>query len=210
MPEAVSEAAPFIRDLRTRPHLEGAGEVWHPGGMNPISRGYRLGLVSLVLAGTVGCDQATKQLAISHLRDEPAQSFLGGVVRLVFAENPGAFLSLGGRLPPALRFGLLTIGVGLILLIALFYLLKSRQLGRLQIVALALLAGGGMSNWYDRLVNDGRVVDFMVLGIGRLRTGVFNVADVAIMLGIGLMLLGSRRGDSLGEHRGDAGPGATA
>jgi signal peptidase II len=77
-------------------------------------------------------------------------------------------------------------------------------------VALALLVGGGLSNWYDRLVNDGRVVDFMVLGIGRLRTGVFNVADIAIMLGIGLMLLGSRRGDSLGEHRGDAGPGAPA
>ncbi len=95
-----------------------------------------------------------------------------------------------------MRFGLLTIGVGLILLIALLYLLKSRQLERLQIVALALLVGGGMSNWYDRLVNDGRVVDFMVLGIGRLRTGVFNVADIAIMLGIGLMLLGSRRGDA--------------
>jgi signal peptidase II len=178
--------------------------------MNPISRGYRLTLLSLVLAGTMGCDQATKQLAISHLRDEPAQSFLGGILRLVFAENPGAFLSLGGRLPPAVRFGLLTIGVGLLLLIALLYLLKSQQLGRLHIVALALLVGGGASNWYDRLVNDGRVVDFMVLGIGRLRTGVFNVADIAIVLGIGLMILGSRREAPLGAHRGNAGPGATA
>ena len=178
--------------------------------MTPISRGYRLTLVSLVLAGTVGCDQATKQLAISHLRDEPAQSFLSGVVRLVFAENPGAFLSLGGRLPPAVRFGLLTVGVGLILLLALLYLLKSQQLGRLHTVALALLVGGGVSNWYDRLVNDGRVVDFMVLGIGRLRTGVFNVADIAIMLGVGLMILSLRQGDSPGEHRGNAGPGAPA
>jgi signal peptidase II len=178
--------------------------------MKPISRGYRLTLVSLVLAGTVGCDQATKQLAISHLRDEPAQSFLGGVLRLVFAENPGAFLSLGGQLPPALRFGLLTIGVGLILLIGLLHLVKGQYSGRLYIVALALAVGGGASNWYDRLVNNGRVVDFMVLGIGPVRTGVFNVADIAIMLGIGLLLLGARRGNSLGEHRGDAGPGATA
>ncbi|HEX8704418.1 MAG TPA: signal peptidase II, partial [Myxococcaceae bacterium] len=125
-------------------------------------------------------------------------------------ENPGAFLSLGGRLPPAFRFGLLTVGVGLVLLIALIYLLKSQQLGRLHIVAMALLVGGGASNWYDRLVNDGRVVDFMVLAIGRLRTGVFNVADIAIMVGIGLMLLASRRGDSLGDHRGEPGPGAPA
>jgi signal peptidase II len=178
--------------------------------MTPISRGYRLTLVSLVLAGTVGCDQATKQLAISHLRDEPAQDFLGGVLRLVFAENPGAFLSLGGNLPHALRFGLLTIGVGLLLLIALLYLVKSQQLGRLHIVALALSVGGGASNWYDRLVNDGRVVDFMVLGFGPVRTGVFNVADIAIMAGIGLLLLSSRGRNTQGEHRGNAGPGAPA
>jgi len=178
--------------------------------MNPISRGYRLTLVSLVLAGTVGCDQASKQLAISHLRDEPAQNLLGGFLRLVFAENPGAFLSLGGRLPPAVRFGLLTVGVGLLLLLGLLYLLKSQQLGRLHTVALALGVGGGLSNWYDRLVNDGRVVDFMVLGIGPVRTGVFNVADIAIMLGLGLLILGSRRGSTPGEHRGQAGPGAAA
>jgi len=160
--------------------------------MHLLSPGSRLLLVSLVLVGTVGCDQATKQLAISHLRDEPAQTFLGGFLRLVFAENPGAFLSLGGRLPPALRFGLLTIGVGVLLLVALLYLVRSQRIGRLHVVALALAIGGGVSNWFDRLVNDGRVVDFLVLGIGPVRTGVFNVADVAIMIGIGLMLWGNR------------------
>ena len=65
----------------------------------------------------MGCDQASN-------RDEPAQSLLGGFLRLVFAENPGAFLSLGGRLPPAVRFGLLTVGVGLLLLLGLLYLLE--------------------------------------------------------------------------------------
>ncbi len=152
--------------------------------------------MSLVLAGTVGCDQATKQLAISQLRDEPPQSFLGGFLRLTFAENPGAFLSLGGSLPRPLRFVLLTAGVGLLLLVALLYLVRSRRVTRLHAVALALAVGGGLSNWYDRLVNDGRVVDFMILGIGPLRTGVFNVADVAIMLGVGLLFLGVRRATS--------------
>src|SRR5262245_37112551 len=156
--------------------------------MISLARWYRLMLVSLVLAGTVGCDQATKQLAISQLRDEPAQNFLGGLFRLVFAENPGAFLSLGGSLPPAVRFWFLTAGVGLLLLGTLIYLVTSRRLGRLQSAALALIVGGGASNWFDRLVNDGHVVDFMNLGIGSLRTGVFNVADVAIMLGGGLLL----------------------
>ena len=54
---------------------------------------------------------------------------------------------------------------------------------------IALVVGGGLSNLIDRLLNEGRVVDFMQLGIGPLRTGVFNVADVAIMGGLAVMLV---------------------
>ncbi|HVG63485.1 MAG TPA: signal peptidase II [Hyalangium sp.] len=154
--------------------------------------------MSLILAGTVGCDQATKQLAISQLRDEPAQALLGGILRLTFAENPGAFLGLGGSLSRPVQFWLLTAGVGLLLLSMLFYVLTSRRLGRLHVVAIALIVGGGVSNWIDRLMNEGRVVDFLNLGIGSLRTGIFNVADVAIMLGGGLLLLAARGAKNLG------------
>ncbi|MBZ4418491.1 signal peptidase II [Myxococcus sp. RHSTA-1-4] len=156
-----------------------------------MNRWYRLTLVTLVLAGTVGCDQATKQLAISGLRGAPGQSFLGGLFRLTYAENPGAFLSLFGGLPRIAQFWLLTAGVGVLLFGMLAYLMASGRPGRLHFVALALCVGGGLSNWFDRLTNDGRVVDFMILGVGPVRTGVFNVADIAIMLGIGLFLLGS-------------------
>jgi signal peptidase II len=44
--------------------------------------------------------------------------------------------------------------------------------------------GGGASNLIDRVVRDGRVVDFLQIGIGDLRTGIFNVADAAIVLGL--------------------------
>lgn len=169
--------------------------------MTPLARWYRLTLVSLILAGTVGCDQTTKQLAISHLRDEPARSFMGGLFRLTFAENSGAFLGFGSQFPAHVRFWLLTAGVGVVLLATLLYLLKTRRVGRLHVVALALVVGGGVSNWIDRLANEGRVVDFMILGVGPVRTGVFNVADVAIMLGAGLLLLGARRAHSLGEQQ---------
>ncbi|HEX5748272.1 MAG TPA: signal peptidase II [Archangium sp.] len=163
--------------------------------------------MSLVLAGTVGCDQATKQLAISQLRDESTRSFLGGLLRLTFAENPGAFLSLGGNLSHSLRFWLFIATVGVLLLGTLVYLVMSRRLGPLQSAALALIVGGGLSNWFDRLVNDGRVVDFMNLGIGSLRTGIFNVADVALMLGAGLLILAGRRANLPGERQGDLGRG---
>jgi len=54
---------------------------------------------------------------------------------------------------------------------------------------LSLFIGGGASNLIDRLVYKGAVIDFLNIGIGNLRTGVFNVADVAIVAGAGLMIL---------------------
>ena len=97
--------------------------------------------------------------------------------------------------------------VGVFLLGTLVYLVMSRRLEPLQSTALALIVGGGLSNWFDRLVNDGRVVDFMNLGIGSLRTGIFNVADVALMLGAGLLILAGRRANIPGERQGDLGQG---
>jgi lipoprotein signal peptidase len=65
---------------------------------------------------------------------------------------------------------------------------------------------GGASNWVDRLVR-GSVVDLLNIGVGSLRTGIFNVADIAIMLGVAVLLLAQRRrsddvrttGDSSGQ-----------
>lgn len=55
------------------------------------------------------------------------------------------------------------------------------------LAVLGLLAGG-LGNLIDRLAHDGLVIDFINLGVGPLRTGIFNVADVAITGG-GLALL---------------------
>jgi signal peptidase II len=52
----------------------------------------------------------------------------------------------------------------------------------------ARFVGSGVSNLLDRIIH-GAVVDFMNVGIGPLRTGIFNVADMAIVLGVGIVLL---------------------
>ena len=62
------------------------------------------------------------------------------------------------------------------------------------LVGTAFVVAGGVSNWVDRVVR-GSVVDFMNVGVGSLRTGVFNVADVAIMVGVAALLLAHRRWD---------------
>lgn len=153
----------------------------------------RQAMVALVLLASIGCDQATKRIASAELRHEGVQSFLGDTFRLVYAENPGAFLGLGGTLGESARFWGLTVMVGLMLAAGLVYLaMKGRSMPALFAGGLALILGGGASNWYDRLVNDGRVVDFLNLGIGPVRTGIFNVADIAIMVGAGLIVLAGR------------------
>jgi len=56
------------------------------------------------------------------------------------------------------------------------------------VFGVTLFLAGGLSNWIDRLFR-GNVVDFLNVGVGWLRTGIFNFADVAIMLGIALVVL---------------------
>lgn len=144
-------------------------------------------LVSL-LAVVAGCDHAAKRAAEGWLADSEVVSLAGGAVRFQLAYNPGGFLSLGAQLPDAVRWlffqGLVPIGL------ALFCALAWRGgLSGARLVGLGLVAGGGVANWLDRVLDDGHVTDFVSVGVGALRTGVFNVADVAILAGVALLLL---------------------
>jgi len=149
----------------------------------------KLLLISLVLLVSVGCDQASKAIAREQLAGAPTKTYLGDIFRLQYIENRGAFLGLGASLPPALRFWIMVILVGTAVTGMLIYLLKTHDLSFLGILGWSLVIGGGVGNLIDRILNDGAVVDFMNLGLGRLRTGIFNVADVAVMLGLGIALL---------------------
>jgi signal peptidase II len=73
----------------------------------------------------------------------------------------------------------------------LVYLLRSSELTAFATICLSLVCAGGLSNLIDRVAYDGRVIDFLNVGIGSLRTGIFNVADMAITFGAILMLLES-------------------
>ena len=85
------------------------------------------------------------------------------------------------------RTAIFTIGTGLILLGMLLAVVKLR-LTSWPLVGLSLWWAGGASNLIDRVAR-GSVVDFLNVGIGALRTGIFNVADVAVMLGVCILLL---------------------
>jgi len=149
----------------------------------------RILAVSCTLFGCVGCDQASKSAARVWLAAGAPHSFLGDSLRLELVQNPGSFLSLGASLPAPLRFALFIGAVGLVLVGLVGAAFFAKRLDRNRCIALAMLAGGGVSNLIDRIVNDGRVTDFLNLGVGPLRTGIFNVADMAILCGALLLML---------------------
>jgi signal peptidase II len=154
----------------------------------------RLLLSALVVVAFVGCDQATKALAREALAASPPVLLLGGAVRFQYAENPGAFLSLGAGLSPQWRFLLGVVVSGAALAALAVFVLRSTSLSAVQRMGLGLVVAGGIGNLVDRLANDGRVVDFVSLGVGSLRTGIFNVADVAITAGVlAAMVAGFKR-----------------
>ena len=151
----------------------------------------RLRLVLLVaILGTIGCDQVTKHLAATSL-SETARSFLADTVRLQLVENTGGFLSLGAALPPVARTAVFTILTGLLLVVVVGAAIRFRWTGW-PLLGAALFVSGGASNWLDRAVR-GRVTDFINVGVGPVRTGIFNVADLAIMLGVVIFALAELR-----------------
>jgi signal peptidase II len=158
-----------------------------------MTRAVRLALVAAVLLSSVGCDQVAKTLARASLAASPPVSLLADCVRFELAQNRGAFLSLGEGLPVAARYLLFVVLVGGALVLTLAFTLRLRSANPVQLVALSLLTGGGLGNLIDRLLHDGAVVDFVSIGVGTLRTGIFNIADAAITLGVLLLLIPWRR-----------------
>lgn len=145
----------------------------------------RLVLLVAVL-GTIGCDRVTKHVATETLAGQPSRSYLADTIWLGYVENRGGFLSLGADLPPGVRSIIFTGANGLMLAAMVVLGMRNKWRGA-RALGLALFVAGGASNWIDRVVR-GSVVDFMNVGLGPLRTGIFNVADIAIMAGAALVI----------------------
>jgi len=148
----------------------------------------RLALILVVLVGCVGCDQTTKSMAQLYLPSTEAWSFLGDTVRLQLTHNTGVFLGLGASMPEFWRYVLFSVGGTALLFVLLGYALLAKHIQPVGVFAIALYFAGGVSNIVDRLAYGGYVVDFINLGIGPVRTGIFNVADMFIISGAVILL----------------------
>ncbi len=156
-----------------------------------ISRTSRLRLMLVLLVSLVGCDQASKQYAVTHWahleKKVPAQSYVYDTFRITFAYNTGAFLGLLDKQSPTVRFLILVVGNGGLLVALAVTILMLPKIDRWSYLAWALVFVGGIGNLIDR-IRINAVIDFLNLGIGPLRTGIFNVADMAITLGFVMLV----------------------
>jgi signal peptidase II len=150
----------------------------------------KLAPVSLVLmaAFLAGCDHATKAVAKGSLRT--VVTVVPGLFDLVYTENRNmAFSFLVNSHIPGKAVLLAVLSLGVLCGIALLWW-KRRTAPMLEQVGYSFIVGGALGNLIDR-IGRGYVIDFMHLH----RWPVFNVADVALVLGIALMVLSSFRGN---------------
>lgn len=140
---------------------------------------YWLWLSALVIV----IDQITKQLVVKHLSWYEVQPLLPNL-NLVHMKNTGAAFSMFSNAPVWVFAGLgVAVSVGIIVW------MRSNPRGQtLLATALALILGGALGNVIDR-VTRGAVVDFVDFYVGNWHFAAFNVADMAITLGAGFMIL---------------------
>jgi signal peptidase II len=197
-----------------------------PGGASRIIRAmkngvYSRGRASMLVwiaaaagsAALIALDQWTKALAAARLAGRGMLSLVDGFAFLVFARNSGAFLSLGAGLPPLLR-KLFLIPLPILALGFLGWAFLRRGLGPrhssdpsgadprgagagpIDLATISLLAAGGIGNLIDRILYDGEVRDFLYFRLGKLHTGIMNLADLCILAALILMVVGTLRGSA--------------
>lgn len=155
------------------------------------------GVVALLV---VALDQGTKALALAWLEPGVPIEVVGGVLRLNLTRNSGAAFSLGAGFTLALSL----VAIVVVVVIARF---ASRIGSAWWAVALGVLLGGAVGNLADRLFRApsplrGHVIDFIQLPYWP----VFNLADMAIVVSVCLMLLLAWRGVPLRADDAPRGP----
>ena len=154
-------------------------------------------IVFLIL--NIAVDQISKFIVRLEISDYEHIALIKNIFTLTRVENSGAFLSLGDNMPYVFRLIILT-GLPLLFLgYGLYYLFSKPNLPGSMQIALCFLIGGGIGNLYDRIVH-GSVTDFMHLDFHIFQTGVFNFADISIMIGIGILLLQSIKGNLIKQN----------
>lgn len=144
--------------------------------------------IILLITFNIAIDQISKVLARNTLTFRKQVDVIGDYFQLIWVENKGAFLGMGSDMDPTLRLIFLLILPTIVLGYVIYYIIKTKELDRLSLIAFCCIVGGGIANVFDRIVF-GQVTDFFFIDLGGVfKTGIFNVADMSVTTGM-IMLL---------------------
>ncbi|MEZ4934499.1 MAG: signal peptidase II [Saprospiraceae bacterium] len=144
--------------------------------------------IFILIAANIGCDQVSKSIVRENIDHQEWIELYQDNLILTNVENPGAFFGWLSDLEPTLKGIFLSLLPSLAILAILFTVLTKIHLPKSTVVGLSFIIGGGIGNIYDRIVH-GSVTDFLHIDIGLFKTGIFNMADVSIMVGMAIVLL---------------------
>jgi len=163
------------------------------------SRTRKYVLFSVLAAVTVALDQWTKILARAELRPlgpGRTRTVIEGFFDLRYSENSGVAFGLLQTMPGG-RIVLTAVAVAAFVLV-LHYLRKTEDSQVRLHVALGLVGGGAIGNLIDRIAY-GRVTDFIVWHYRGTEWPAFNIADAALVVGVGLMAIDMFRSGKASE-----------
>ena len=142
----------------------------------------------LIVGFVLFLDQATKAAIVARFSMDTIVPVIPGVFRLVRVENTGIAFGLLSDSPSKPVFVVMVLVSAAALALVAFLLWKNQHSSTLMGIGLAVILGGAAGNVVDRIAR-GKVIDFLDFYIGRYHWPAFNVADMAIVIGAGLLLL---------------------
>lgn len=140
--------------------------------------------VFITAAAALAADQASKWLVRATIEPYTTLELINGF-QLVHTSNRGVSFGLFASDSHYSPYILSLVGFCIVVFLSI-WALKAES--RIQRYGLALIIGGAISNILDRL-DDGGVTDFLDFYIGAYHWPAFNLADVAIVCGVGVLLL---------------------
>lgn len=145
--------------------------------------------ISLLIIFNIVIDRVSKLFVEAKMNLGQEIELIGHKFILKYVKNEGAFLGMGSDLNPTLRILLLLVLPVVVLAYVTYYILKTKDMDKLSLIAFCCIIGGGIANVFDRLAY-GEVTDFFFIDLGGVfRTGIFNVADMSVTFGLLALIL---------------------
>ena len=145
--------------------------------------------ITILIVVSILLDQLSKFLIRQNVDQYSEIKLIGDYFILTNVENSGAFLGMGSDFSPFIKTIFLLILPVIVLICIMVYVYRDKQIDKISLIGFCFIFGGGIANIYDRILY-GSVTDFLFIDLGGIfKTGIFNIADLSVTIGMTLILL---------------------